>query len=61
MRAGRFASRVSLPTLQESPGQVGDHVGLLVEGEVARVEDVHLGIRHVPAVCLGSSTWNEGS
>jgi len=30
--------------LQESPGQVGDQVGLLVEGEVAGVQDVHLGV-----------------
>ena len=44
---------VSLPALQESPGQVRDQVGLLVESEVAGVEDVHLGVRHVPAVCLG--------
>jgi len=39
--------------LQESPGQVGDQVGLLVEGEVAGVQDVHLGVWHVFAVCLG--------
>jgi hypothetical protein len=44
---------VSLPALQESPGQVCDQVGLFVEGEVAGVDDVHLGIGHVPAVCLG--------
>ena len=44
---------VSLPALQESPGQVRDQVGLLVESEVAGVQDVHLGVWHVPAVCLG--------
>jgi hypothetical protein len=40
---------VTLPALQESPGQVRDQVGLLVEGEVAGVKDVHLGVWHVPA------------
>ena len=45
----RFASRVSLPVPQESPGQAGDHVGLLVESEVAGVEDVLLGVWPVPA------------
>jgi hypothetical protein len=44
---------VSLAALQESAGQVRDHVGLLVEREVAGVEDVHFGVWHVPAVCLG--------
>ena len=44
---------MSLPALQESPGQVPDQVGLLVQSELAGVEDVHLGVRHVPAVCLG--------
>ena len=39
--------------VQESPGQIRDQVGLLVQSEVAGVEDVHLGVRHVPAVCLG--------
>ena len=43
----------SLPTQQESPDQVRDQVGLFVESEVAGVEDVHLGVWHVPAVCLG--------
>ena len=46
---------------QESPGQVRDRVGLLVEGEVAGVEDVHLGGGHLPAVASASSTWNDGS
>jgi hypothetical protein len=36
---------VSLSALQESPGQVRDHVGLLVQSEVAGVEDVDLGGR----------------
>ena len=44
---------VRLPTLQECPGQVRDQVGLFVESEVAGVDDVHLGVWHVPAVCLG--------
>jgi hypothetical protein len=44
---------VRLLALQESPGQVRDHVGLLVESEVAGVQDVHLGVWHVPAVRLG--------
>ena len=44
---------VSLAALQESPGQVRDHVGLLVQSEVAGVEDVDLGVWHVPAVRLG--------
>jgi hypothetical protein len=39
--------------LQEAPGQVRDQVGLLVESEVAGVEDVYLGVWHVPSVCLG--------
>jgi hypothetical protein len=43
----------SLPAQQESPGQIRDQVGLLVESEVAGVDDVHLGVWHVPAVCLG--------
>jgi hypothetical protein len=51
--AGTRPIGVSLPALQESPGQVRDHVGLLVEGEVAGVQDVHLGVWHVPAVRLG--------
>jgi hypothetical protein len=44
---------VSLLALQESPGQVRDQIGLLVQSEVAGVENVHLGVRHVPAVGLG--------
>jgi hypothetical protein len=44
---------VSLAALQESAGQVRDHVGLLVQSEVAGVQDVHLGVWHVPAVCRG--------
>jgi hypothetical protein len=39
--------------LQEAPGQVRDQVGLLVESEVAGVQDVYLGVWHVPSVCLG--------
>ena len=53
MSACWSAIGVSLPALQESPGQVRDQVGLLVQSEVAGVEDVHLGVWHVPAVCLG--------
>jgi hypothetical protein len=41
---GLSAIGVRLDPLQESAGQVRDHVGLFVEGEVARVEDVHLGV-----------------
>jgi 5-enolpyruvylshikimate-3-phosphate synthase len=44
---------VSLAALQESPDQVRDQVGLLVESEVARVKDVHLGVWHVPLVRIG--------
>jgi hypothetical protein len=46
---------VSLPALQESPGQVRDQVGLFVEGEVAGVDDVHLGARRIRGECL--SRW----
>ena len=53
MSACWSAIGVSLPALQESPGQVRDQVGLLVESEVAGVQDVHLGAWHVPAVCVG--------
>jgi len=52
---------VSLPTLQESPGQVRDQVGLLVQGEVAGIQDVHLGVGHVPAVGLGFLDLERGS
>jgi hypothetical protein len=44
---------VRLTALQESPGQVRDQVGLLVETEVAGVQDVHLGVWHIPVVGLG--------
>jgi hypothetical protein len=43
----------SLPALKESPGQIRDQLGLFVESEVASVQDVHPGVWHVPAVCLG--------
>jgi hypothetical protein len=53
---------VRLTALQESPGQIRDHVGLLVESEVAGVEDVHLGVSRVgPRFgcerCCGLLTW----
>jgi len=38
---------------QESPDQVRGQVGLLVESEVAGVEDVYLGVWHVPSAGLG--------
>lgn len=38
---------------QEPPGQVCYWVGLLVEGEVAGVEDVDLGIGYIAPVCFG--------
>ena len=39
--------------LQEAPGQVRDQAGLLVESEVAGVQDVYFGVWHVPSVRLG--------
>ena len=44
---------MGLQALQESPAQIRDQVGLLIEAEVAGVEDMHLGAWHVPAVRLG--------
>jgi hypothetical protein len=38
--------------LQEPSDQIRDQVGLLVQTEVAGVEDTHLGARDVPAVRL---------
>jgi hypothetical protein len=38
--------------LQEPSDQIRDQVGLLVQSEVAGVEDTHLGARDVPAVRL---------
>jgi len=38
--------------VQELPGKLRDLVRLLVQGEVAGVEEVDLGVGHVPAVRL---------
>jgi hypothetical protein len=44
---------MSLAALQELQHQVRDRIRLLIEREVPGVEDVHLCVWHVPAVCLG--------
>jgi len=55
VRACSSTIDASLPGAQKRPDQIGDHVGLLVESEVAGVERVHLGVR------LNSSVHRSGS